>query len=284
VQQGLDAFRMSTAAWYHTPSGDVVAAAPFLMGPETDPRTGATEAPTKPVGPEEQAELERAQRRTGLDADAMHRIHVGRGTPEEVRRITQALIDGQADDTVWTPLGVRELMVEHQIGFDCAGYTQQAYLRATGMTADQARFDVPLNESLAGLAGRGYARIRELANVRAGDIIAFDPPPGKTVGHRAIVYDQRIATASDMRTLVSSGAGQHFAVGGPIRVLEMDSSFGSHGFVDSGGAERQTWLYNETTRAWAHLTLDEDTTAITLWSTLYNHPLEGFYRSRGAAT
>jgi hypothetical protein len=275
TQQRLDAFRMSLTGWYHTPSGDLAAVTPFLMSPGQAKQRAFLANPTK------QAELQKIAARAGLSSTALARVHCGRGTPDEIHRLTQALIDASPRDTKWDPYAVRQLMFDNAIGLDCAGYTQQAYLYATSRTAAQAGFDTLTNESLSGLSGRGYARTAAIADVRPGDIIVFHPPPqfrGEP-GHRAIVYDQRVATVDDMKTLLSSAQGQHFAVGGPIRVLEMDSSYGSGGTSTAGGVQRQAWLYNERTRQWA--TLNGSGSRIEVAASLYWHPLEGIYRKKG---
>jgi hypothetical protein len=273
----LDAFRMSLTGWYHTPSGDVAVSTPFLMSPGYDVQRAFLS------NPEKQAAMRQIAAKAGLSSGALARVQCGRGSPEEIHRLTQALIDAQPPGKKWTPLEVRDLMFKHAIGLDCAGYTQQAYLRATGRSAAQAGFHTITNESLSGLAQRGFRRIGAVADVRPGDLIVFGPPaepPGEP-GHRAIVYDQRVAAADDMKTLLSSPGGQAFAVGGRIRVLQMDSSFGCGGLSAGGGVQRSTWLYNEGTGRWAQETLNGADSKIVVAPTLYWHPLEGFYRKQG---
>jgi len=280
VRSGLDAFRMSVTGWYRTPGGDVAVSVPFLMSP------GYEDQQTSMNRPEVKAELTQAAARSGLAQDALDRIHAGRGTPDEIHRLTQALIDAQPADrpsTSWTPAAVRRLMYEHMIGLDCAGYAQQAYLCATGRTAKDAGLGPSTLENLSGLSGKGFDRVDRVAQLRPGDLVVLGPKPrvvGDT-GHRAIVYDQRPASVNDLRTLLSTSAGQAFAVGGPVRVVEIDSSFGSSGSATRGGVERQTWLYNEATHGWAQERLDGPSVGIEPWDTLYAHPLEGFYRKKG---
>ncbi len=277
MQSGLDAFRMSVTGWYRTQAGDVAVSVPFLMAP------GYAEQQASMRKPEVQAELKQAVARLGLPQDTVDRIHAGRGTPDEIHRLTQALIDGQPADRSWTPVDVRRLMVDHMIGLDCAGYAQQAYLHATGRTATEAGLGAITLENLSGLSGKGFAHVDDVAQLRPGDLVVFSPMPkaAQDPGHRAIVYDQRPATVNDLQTLLSTGDGQAFALGGPVRVVEIDSSFGSGGFASKGGVERQTWLYNESTRGWAQEKLDGSSVHIEPASTLYGHPLEGFYRKKG---
>ncbi len=235
VRSGLDAFRMSVTGWYRTPGGDVAVSLPFLMAPGYEQQQAAMRKP------EVRAELAQAATRAGLSQGAVDRIHAGRGTPDEIHRLTQALIDGQPADRPWTPVAVRSLMYEHMIGLDCAGYSQQAYLRATGRTAIEAGLGPMTLENLSGLAGRGFVHVDAVAQLRPGDMVVFSPMPtvARDPGHRAIVYDQRPATVNDLHTLLSTGAGQAFALGGPVRVVEVDSSFGSGGSAATGGVERR---------------------------------------------
>jgi hypothetical protein len=277
TQRGMDAFRMSLTGWYHTPSGDVAVATPFLMSP------GYREQKAFLANPQNRAAMQDVARRAGLSNVALARVQSGRGTPDEIHKLTQALIDEQPAGKVRCPSDVQKLMFDHAIGMDCAGYVQQAYLHATGRTRAEAGLDTITNESLSGLSRRGYEPIGEIACVRPGDLIVFGPRPGESgdPGHRAIVYDQRLATADDMRTLLADSKGQAFAIGGPIRVIEMDSSYGSGGNYDRGGVQRQTWLHNEATGQWAQEVLDGDSVRFAITPTLYAHPLEGFYRRKG---
>jgi hypothetical protein len=286
VRRQLDAFYMSLTGWYYTPAGKepgnhlgpgVAVGTPFMMNP------GYPSQQQFLANPKKHAAMERIAARAGLSSAALARVQAARGTPEEIHRLTQALIDAQPPGTVFTSLSVRQLMFDHAIGIDCAGYVQQAYLLARGRTAVEAGFTSILNERLSGLAYRGYQRIEAVADLRPGDLIVLNHPPSEPhdPGHRAIVYDQRVATAADLRTLLASRRGQAFALGGPVRVLEMDSSYGSWGIPAKGGVQRQTWLYNESTGRWAREILEDKKPTLILKHNLYGHPLEGFYRRKG---
>ncbi len=221
-------------------------------------------------------------------ATVVNRIQKGRGSPHEIRVLTQALIDtvGEpAGGRPWRPQAIRQLMFDCGIGIDCAGYTQQAYLAATGLTRPQAGFRDVMNEALFGLDQRGFRRVASLQDVRPGDIVSMTSRSTGEVGHRAIVYEQRLATASDTRSLLALGSGaQAFAVGGPIRVLELDSSWGCGGHASLGGVKRQTFWYNESAAQWAWLEerapSNEPVNAqkLDVSPRLYDHLLDGFYR------
>ena len=68
-------------------------------------------------------------------------------------------------------------------------------------------------------------------------------------------------------------------MGGPIHVLEVDSSWGSGGQYAVGGVQRVKLFHNESTGQWGWDTRSSDGTTYFQTSSLpYAHPLEGFYR------
>jgi hypothetical protein len=267
-QPGVDAFFRSAVATYSTPAdvptgaaaGAVIAAPTFMMGlgyeQPFDQRAFKNDDAQK-------AAMKKIAAAAGVSS-ALDRLQVGRGTPDEVRAMTQGLINAQPpsmtltnpDAKVWRPLDVRKIMHEHALGFDCAGYVQQAYLRATGRTRDQLGWVTLDSEGLFNLSGHGFRKFSNMADLRPGDIIAFNavvrPDSHRDEpGHRTIVFDQREATESDKSLLRSAAGGKDFADAGPVRVIEMDSSYGSGGRYFWGGVMRQTWLFNG--KKWAHL-------------------------------
>jgi hypothetical protein len=238
----------------------------------------------------------------GLSGPALERVHEGRGTPDEIRALTQAVIDAQPASApllnapTWQPLDVRRLMHDHAVGIDCAGYVQQAYLHATGRTREQVGFQPSiLNEGLFTLPQLGFATVPRVAALQPGDIIVFTAPPkSREPGHRTIVFDQRAATDDDQQALRAAPGGRAFASSGTLRVLEMDSSYGSGGFYWHGGVQRQTWILNEATGLWGNLRLSAEpppetpdttpnsTPSLRVTSSLYPPDVVlGFYRRRG---
>jgi len=284
VQRRLDAFRLAMTPTYHTRYGDLAVPAGFRMN-----RTAV-------AGPDDL--LRAAMRRAHLQMGAVAQVQTGRGTPAQIRALTQALVDVGALGALDRPnsydlfVAVRTMMWNYDIGIDCAGYTQQAYLHATGVTRAQAHFRSLADDDLSGLGLRGYTRIRDVADVRPGDIVSLGPPrpdprlPNRdTVGHRVIVYAQRVATAAEMRELLSrSGPAAQFAIGGPVRLLEVDSSWGAGGVPQNGGVRREQWWYNESTRQWGWSLGGDDREAprrFAVGSTPYAHLIDapdGFFR------
>jgi hypothetical protein len=295
LQSGVDAFFKSMCGSYQTPSGAVVVPTTFMMNP------GYAAQRAFKANPDNQAAMARLASTAGLSQLALGRVQQGRGTPDEIHALTQALIDQQPPGIpllntaapIWQPNDVRKLMHNHAIGIDCAGYVQQAYLRATGRTRAQLGFAPDLtNEGLFGLPQKGFAKFSAVADLRPGDIIVFNAPPhSDQPGHRTIVFDQRVATDDDTSAISAADGGPAFAAGGTLRVLEMDSSYGSGGYYGDGGVQREKWIFNETSQKWAYLHLlaaadsssDPMTWAVDNIGTLYgpDDVLDGFYRRRG---
>jgi cell wall-associated NlpC family hydrolase len=294
IQQRLDAFRDAMKPAYHMPSGHWPVSAAFVM---SNPQASSGMAPgPRPLADKDMSDLQSAARRAHMES-ALGQIRSGRGTPEQIHAITQALIDeGHALRTKdGSPeSSIRQTMAHYGIGIDCAGYVQQAYLSARGLERPQARFASVGDEDLSRLERRGYQRIDNLAEVRPGDLVVLgacsptrnDPHP---VGHRAIVYDQRLATPADMQDLAQSEGARSFAVGGPIRVFVLDSSWGCNGIPEVGGARQERWWYNESTGKWAWLGQGNGTLPrpFGVDSRPYGHPCnppdEGFFRDERLA-
>jgi len=290
AQRRLDSFRESMTGTYRTVDGkELRVAAPFQMttpySNQVDYLRDSDHVKTR------NAALQRAN----LPPEALARIECGRGTPKEIHALTQALLDAQPPGSIKTADDLRELMFDNRVGVDCASYVQQAHLAATGQTRAQAGLGTMMNENLSNLANRGFQRVTTVSDLRPGDIVALGPPQGEAFGHRAIVYDQRSPTSDEMRALLLSrnSAKIDFLVGGPVRVVEVDSSWGcgrlatrvgadgsAHdvlvGDPKLGGVERVTWLYNESTAQWA--TWDKQQGTFRTSSTPYRHPVEGFFR------
>ncbi|MDP9036848.1 MAG: hypothetical protein M3O50_18780 [Myxococcota bacterium] len=283
----LDAFRRTMTIVYHPPLGnddlhwnafgDMHIAVPFTMAKHFKHQESTIR--------ENRGLVSLAAAKAHLSASIVVRVQEGRGTAREISALTQSLIDivsEQRPETCWTPALVRRWMFDCGIGIDCAGYTQQAYLAATGLTRSGANFAQITNESLSGLEQRGFRKLASVADVRPGDIVSLSSPKPHEVGHRAIVYDQRVASASDMRALLAcGGAAQAFAVGGPIRVVELDSSWGCGGDSQRGGVRRETFLYNERTGEWVQQPDVAGQSVLEPSKRVHGDDLDGFFRGKG---
>jgi hypothetical protein len=223
-------------------------------------------------------------------------IQEGRGSIRSIHLLTQALIDlGNLPAGVFPDLGsqVRQMMFDCGIGLDCAGYAQQAFLRATGQTRSAARFVAVENESLSSLEARGYARVADPTLLRPGDIAVLGPTGAGQVDHRAIVYEQHRATSAELEELHrrAGPAGERLVRSDRVRVITVDSSWGcrSAPLADPamGGVRRETWWYNEETATWgwgpAGLVGSQPLSVSAL---PYGHPVTGafgFFRTAGTS-
>jgi hypothetical protein len=266
VRQRLDAFFERARPVYRVPTGDgvgvdVAVPAPFRMaGPTTavDPTNAAlvryAEVETR-VG-RRGGELTAIAKGLGIREDEVQAMRVGRGRPREMQALTQALILANklppAQPGMSPELSVRRMMADYGLGFDCAGYVQQAFLAAHDITRAQAGFHSIVGEDLSGLSLRPQFSKVDPEHSRPGDIMALGPPPRETAGHRLIVVDRHDASPAEMKRYCATGVGA--MVGDRVSVLTVDSSFGSNGDPALGGVERQTWLYDAATQRWGSVT------------------------------
>jgi hypothetical protein len=276
VQRRLDAFRASATPTYHTSEGDVATAAPFRMwgGYPAHERTV--------VSPNERA-LKEIAHRIGMSDGEVALVKFGRASPEQVRRLTQALLNagklptGDVGGTL--DERVRTMMFDHGIGMDCAGYTQRATLAVRGVDPARAGFADVTHESLSQLESQGYRRV-PLDRARAGDVLVFGPPQGETFGHRAIVYDARPATEDDLKSLekleTRSAEARGMAQRGHVSVLVVDSSYGCGGNPKLGGVLHETWYHDEQSGRWARENRAQD---VVVTDEPYGHPLQGVFRA-----
>jgi hypothetical protein len=258
VRDGLDAFMALMNEPYRTPEGLAWPGMPFQM---SSPYPTQPESIAKHAGA-----LDQAIRAAGLTDEQTKELKLGRGSPESIHAVTQSLIDAGALPPAYVgdlSARIRVMMFTFGIGIDCAGYVQEAYLRVMHIDRSAAHFKSADKEDLSTLGTSGYQRIADIAAVRPGDMVSLGPPgspaSGHEPGHRAIVYDQHLATDQELDALRGWGpGGAALAGGGPVRVLQIDSSWGGNGDPLRGGARRDTWWYNETTGDWGSLRSAED--------------------------
>jgi hypothetical protein len=273
VQAGLDAFR-DRASGPYTAEGKTVSVAPqFAMG------GGVTHPAAKDL-----LAVAAAAKPVSL-ASAVGAVQVGRGTPEQVTRLTQALIDAgklPAATAKQEPLAARihQMQWRYGIGFDCAGYTQQAAAAAVGKPRE-AVFPNALDGAIS------FARMTKLPSVtgaRAGDMFVLKAPAYETVGHKTVVYAHHVESTEQIQSeLAGRGYSESdiaaFGSGGPFHRFELDASWGAGANGDvTGGYRRETAMYNESTGKWAWHVPSSDTFHVT--DHPYDHPIDGAYRPR----
>lgn len=179
----------------------------------------------------------------------------GQGSPAQLVKVTQALIDmgrlppGPGD----VETRIRKMQWEHGIGVDCAGYCREALL-ATAPKRPQ--LNGPGSESFRDLdsaRATSFAK-QKIADVRPGDLITLDPIAPEVWGHNVVVYRHDVADAAAKRTLSSlhgEAMGTFLSSPGPHHVIEVDSSWGAGATgADFGGYRRDTWIFDEATKTW----------------------------------
>jgi hypothetical protein len=277
IQERLDQFRIAMTLKLSTQEGPAYVPVPFGMSVRYKDQL--------PIVKQNKKALEQAQGATPLSPEALSRISRGRGAPVDIQLLTQALIDmGRLSSDRSKPLAlrIRQMMFDHGIGIDCAGYTQSAYLTSTKTTRAAAGFDDDAREDLSALPARGFSRVSHVSLLRPGDIVSLGPPGKDEFGHRAIVYDQHEATDDELQDLVNQfddAPAFIFNKRTTIYVVKVDSSWGSSGDPAFGGVERRTWWYNTVSREWAWTAPTASGDEIFLHGPQpYAHPLIGFFR------
>jgi len=276
IQSRLDAFRARATPVYRTSEGDVPVATPFRMTGGYPVHEATTVAPQRAV-------VRDVARSIGLSDGEVQFILQGRGTPTQVQRLTQGLIDAghlpSAQGSLTLAARVRQMMFDHGIGIDCAGYARQAFVAAHPGARVQWR--APVNEDLSGLAGRGFTRMR-LSDARAGDLVVLKPVPGQIWGHTLIVYDAHEATEADRARLAEPAKRDRdvaaIADSGCLHVVVVDSSWGCDGSAERGGVQQVTWFEDRVSGRW--LSIGPNELEYRVADSPYGHPVEGVYRLR----
>jgi hypothetical protein len=234
--------------------------------------------------PAVQATLTRAAARAGVTRD-LPLIKVGRGSPEALVKLTQALIDDQQLPAIsGKPLAdqIHDLQWRLGIGMDCAGYVYRA---VTAVSGDPAKLGLKPteNENFTGLPRNPHFQKVGLAQARAGDVLVLagtgevhDP------GHNLVVRSH--ANASEGSAAAQWPTAAPLLKGmGPVQVYEVDSSFGATaaGRAD-GGVRRDVLLYSATTDTWLTIKSTMPTTAQSGAVPYGELALTGFFRPKGA--
>ena len=279
IQSRLDAFLAAATPTYRTPDGDVQVSTPFRLA-----GAGPHEAGVKANG----VAVRVVAMAIGMSRSEVTLIQQGRATPGQVQRLTQGLIDAG----LLPPSGgggaalsarIRQMMFDHGIGFDCAGYVRQAFV-AAHPEGSAARWRTPVNEDLSGLAARGFARL-SMSDAETGDIIVLKAPRPTEYGHTLIVYDAHSATRSE-RAILDTLARIQPTVGviansHCLRVLVVDSSWGSGDDAAAGGVQRQTWFEDQVSGKW--LSIEPNGRTFTITESIYGHAVDGVYRPAGGS-
>jgi hypothetical protein len=206
-----------------------------------------------------------------------------------VVKVTQVLIDagklppGSPDAL---PQRIRRMQWEWGIGFDCAGYAQQAMLAANpGTTTAKLGLKERVNEDLSSLGtNRAFSTIGP-ESARPGDVVTLENPAD--VGHIGVVSSRAAidpARAKELGVAMGATCKAFLAGVGPFHELVIDSSWGAGADGDwCGGVRQETWLYDQSSKRWACMRPDHGTTGA--WRLEPSEgpcgeKLQGFYRPK----
>ncbi|MCA9599293.1 MAG: hypothetical protein KC776_38560 [Myxococcales bacterium] len=205
----------------------------------------------------------------------------GKGTPEQIRRVTQAVIDSPAGARYpATEAGVRQLMWDHGIGMDCSGYVHHAFLAARGAPAARYGLGDVLASGLQAPSPRTFRRV-DPADAKAGDVMVLTGGSDGT-GHKVIVFDRHaVPQKTAMHQRIARALGD--SPNSRFVILECDSAWGAGGEASRGGVERHAWAYDAGSGRWASLVKDDRGQ----WQAFasrkpgpYDHDLMGVFRPR----
>jgi hypothetical protein len=220
-----------------------------------------------------------------ISLSVVGRVLAGRGSPQEVGRVTQALIDlGKLP-----PAGVHKteeariqaMMWEHGVGIDCAGYVQQALLSIHGKSKQQLGLKDRLNEDLGLLDKNPHFQKVNLLDARPGDVVTLRDNDPRMPGHTVLVARHEKATGAEMawRFNGKDPASREFLQSKALEVFEVDSSWGAGSQGTGGGLQRRLWVLNRETGNWA--SFDNRGLDMILDTTPYiGHTVAGTYRPR----
>ncbi|MEZ4220064.1 MAG: hypothetical protein R3B13_03975 [Polyangiaceae bacterium] len=198
----------------------------------------------------------------GEIAMAAARATSSRGNLDDIRQVTQALIDsdvGKAKLGTTTARhddAIRSLMKEHGIGLDCRGFALHSFMEAraeNGVRPPNARYGFPQHDVTPHLGTK--LKRASLDGARTGDLIRLSPDGGRD--HNVILRSKQTLSvpAGQSPNFLGRQASAGFLAqpgGGPakILVLTVDASWGDGGDPSVGGVERRVWIRNEATGLW----------------------------------
>jgi hypothetical protein len=282
LQERLDAFMDSATPTFHTKDGDLQVGIPFRMKPRDASFFSQTSREAQPFIRQERialanhGELVKIASTVGLSGKPLNDVASGRGTPDDIRRVTQALINAnKLPPGPFKEAGarIRTMMCNYGIGLDCAGYVQHAFLASRDVSRSQLGFDVPVNEDLSGLATRGFKRV-DASQVQAGDLFILNGPGDGQVGHTMIVRGSRMATVEEARALAAQNRTWGSRDASRVQRFELDSSWGNFADAQAGGVQRQIFWRDTTSGEWMNAAWQVEPKD----KPYLGHPIDGFYR------
>jgi hypothetical protein len=203
----------------------------------------------------------------------------GRARPDEIKLLTQHLIDlGELDDVRARHPGfsdeqlVRALQSEFNIGIDCAGYVQLAFIYAFTGKHDDARCNLATStlrqglglkakrsdENLAALPATQFTEVGFL-NGRTGDLFVLAWRQGEHDWHTVIVVDHTVS--NDVHTFL------------------VDASWGRLYGEDYAGIQRRELVHDKAAGVWWDV-IDGNKKNESPVGPYNGHPIKGMYRPK----
>ena len=227
---------------------------PYVVGGATVHARPMFRMTTHPVPPAMVKAVDSLGARAGVRAPFEARV--GQPAPQDLVKITQALIDGGR-----LPAGpgdlatrIRRMQWDHGIGVDCAGYSKQAL---AACSAAPPKMRAAGSESFRDVDGGRDGTIAKvpLLKARSGDLVTLDSSEIGGWGHNVIVYSHVTADAAKKAMLCGvtrdATLADFLSSPGPHHVFEVDSSWGAGTEGEEcGGYRRDTWIYDASTKTW----------------------------------
>lgn len=209
---------------------------------------------------------------------AIHNAAWGRPKPSDVAAITQGLINaGKLDDVRRANPGltddqlIRSLQRKFEVGIDCAGYVQLAFIHAFMGNDDDTR---KVRLSLGLHERRGYEKLASLpsshfkkvavTDAQTGDLFVMKPRAGSSdrAWHTVIVVDHTVS--------------------GTVHTFLVDASWGTDLYgAAAGGVARRELKHDTSTGEWWDIHPLNGSEAHKNSTGPYNgHPIHGMYRAK----
>lgn len=205
----------------------------------------------------------------------------GRARPDEIQVITQHLIDAGELDTVRVDNPdfsdaqlVRALQSKFNIGIDCAGYVQLAFIYAFTSKHDDARCNLESlklredlglkakrsDENLAALPAKHFTEVG-LLNGRTADLMVLAWRKGERDWHTVIVVDHTVS--------------------GDVHTFLVDASWGFLYGADAAGVARRKLVHDKSTGKWWDIhPIDGTNVNENSIGPYKGHPIKGMYRAK----
>jgi hypothetical protein len=273
IRRRLDAFHHSMGGPYQVGDKQVFVAPPFRMNGgdnQLEPERYSARI-VKALGSEGYRKL----------AGTVGAVVAGKGSPDALKRVTQALIDSpvyRGYATQPPEVGIRRMMWDHGVGMDCSGYTHHAFLASRAAASSRYGLNDALDSRIQQPPAAVFRNVSPL-EARSGDFMRLGPGGNQ---HKVIVYDRHdLHPGDDQHTRIAQKLGS--APNARIVVFEVDSSWGAGGVPENGGVGRKTWAYDESTKRWATLIRGESGSWHVFPSKMsgpYDHEVLGIHRPR----